>query len=371
MNNDQIEFNKTLNMNRKNSSIKNCIWGGDDCSGKIIDAHSIQRGKILSAIADNGKVYHLGLQPSEDMDEMGVIFKPEGIKKFSTFTGFCGFHDKNVFQPIEDVTFVGSDEQKHIYAYRAVTKELHANLESVNFHANLLGDKLHDKETPAHLTMTLPDILKGTIAVPDYIKDFILDGVKNDLIRQKYKHSEMNVIELQSISDFIKHCLLTKNHTGLIHKYHYFHEEFPLACSSSFIPYFDFEGNSIISKEQMHSLSIKPTQNPSKSLNVFLNIFPENGKTHILFSYFPCNEQFSLSIERLFQQEECRIKTSLSNLILNYVENIAFNPYYIENYFSTTEIENIKSAFIDNMLKTDIFTNVNINLFVNRDITKF
>ncbi len=358
-------------MNRKNASIKSCLWGGgDDCSGKIIDAHSIQRGKILSAIADKGKIYYLGIMPTEDMTEMEVIFKPEGIKKFSTFTGFCGWHDKNIFQPIEDVKFSETDEQKYIYAYRAVTKELHANLESAKLSEALLGDKLNAEALPAHLTMTLPNILDGSIDVPGYIRSFIIEGIKNDLIRQKHKHSEMNAIELKGISDFIKQRLSDKDYTGLIHKYYCFDEEFSIACSSSFIPYFGFEGETIISKEQKKSLSIKPSDSPSKSLNVFLNVFPENGKTHILFSYFQCNEKFSLSIEKLFQHEEHDLKVYLSNIILNYVENIAFKPSYIEDSFSKEEIENIKSGFINNIVNPDIFTKVDVSLFVSSDMTR-
>jgi hypothetical protein len=302
--------------------------------------------------------------------KMEAIFKPEGIKKFSTFTGFCGVHDKNIFQPIEDVTFTETDEQKYIYAYRSVTKELHANFESVKSNEALLGDKLHEPPTPAHLIMTLPDILSGSLIVPDYIKDMIVDGVKNDFIRQKCKHSEMNAVELKSTSDFIKDKLINKNYIGLTHKYYSFDEEYPVACSSYFIPYFDSEGKRIITKEQVYSLSVKASQNPSDSLNVFLNIFPENGKTHVLFSFFSCNQNFSLFLEELFQQDDCHLKVSLSNIILNYVENIAFKPSYIENSFSIEEREKIKLGFANNMIDPNIFTNVNISLFVSRDITR-
>ena len=72
MNPEQIEFNKLLSQNQKKASIKACLRAGDDklkCSGKIIHAHSIQRGKILESIADisgenEGKIYHLGLEPA-------------------------------------------------------------------------------------------------------------------------------------------------------------------------------------------------------------------------------------------------------------------------------------------------------------------
>ncbi|WP_136487464.1 hypothetical protein [Vibrio sp. H11] len=242
-------------------------------------------------------------------------------------------------------------------------------MESVKLNEALLGDKLHEPPTPSHLTMTLPDILSGSLIVPDYIKDMIVDGVKNDFIRQKCKHSKMNAVELKSISDFIKDKLVNKNYIGLTHKYYSFDEEYPVACSSSFIPYFDSEGKRILTKEQVYSLSNKASENPSDSLNVFLNIFPENGKTHVLFSFFSCNKNFSLSLEELFQQDDCHLKVSLSNIILNYVENIAFKPSYIEDLFTKEEREKIKLGFMNNMIDPNVFTNVNISLFVNRDIT--
>ncbi|MNC25221.1 hypothetical protein D3C75_733000 [compost metagenome] len=131
MNPDQIEFNKLLGQNQKDASIKACLRGGDeqlDCSGKIIHAHSIQRGKILASIADGGgesegKVYHLGFAPADAMQSMQPDFKLQGIKKFSTYTGFCGGHEKAIFQPIEDVAFTATAKQQDIYAYRAAAKD--------------------------------------------------------------------------------------------------------------------------------------------------------------------------------------------------------------------------------------------------------
>lgn len=88
MNPEQIEFNKFLGKIQKEASIKACLRAGDDklkCSGKVIHAHSIQRGKILESIADEcgeneGKIYQLGFTPAEDMQSMQPEFKLQGIK---------------------------------------------------------------------------------------------------------------------------------------------------------------------------------------------------------------------------------------------------------------------------------------------------
>ena len=112
-------------------------------------------------------------------------------------------------------------------------------------------------------------------------------------------------------------------------------------------------------------MSNKAVEDVTHSMNVFLNVFPENGKTHILFSYFPRNEAFTGSIDKMFSQYEEKVKISLSNIILNYVENLAFNPAYISNYFSEEELREVKSAYIENISNPNSFTKVNINLFRN------
>jgi len=126
----EIEFKKNLSIMKREASLKQCIWGEDDasdCKGRIIKAHSIQRSKILTKIADNGKVQFFSVHGGEDSPSTILDF--EGIKKFSTFTGFCEKHDKEIFQPIEDLKFSATTEQKYIFAYRAAAKEYHANCE--------------------------------------------------------------------------------------------------------------------------------------------------------------------------------------------------------------------------------------------------
>ncbi len=91
MNQDYIEFNKRRSQRSRDTSVKVCLRGGDKqvgCSGKIVLAHSIQRGKILTFIAggSSGEVYCLRLGPTEDMMSAAVEFKREGIKRFSTFS---------------------------------------------------------------------------------------------------------------------------------------------------------------------------------------------------------------------------------------------------------------------------------------------
>jgi hypothetical protein len=47
-----------------------------------------------------------------------------GLKKASTFPGFCATHDRTTFEPIERTTIVPTAEQGFLLAYRALCKEL-------------------------------------------------------------------------------------------------------------------------------------------------------------------------------------------------------------------------------------------------------
>ncbi|EAZ5968513.1 hypothetical protein GN543_004229 [Salmonella enterica] len=374
MNPEQIEFNKFLSQHQKDASIKACLRVSDDkikCSGKIIHAHSIQRGKILESIADvggenEGKVYHLGFTPADDMQSMQPEFKLQGIKKFSTFTGFCSGHDKAIFQPIEDVAFSATTKQLNIYAYRAVAKELHSNLESKNFYEVLLGDKLNVDDFPPHFQLTLPLIKSGKNAVPDYILEAMLQGEKNHQIRVRHKQCGHNISELKQICDDLTDAIEREESLGFEHIYHVLDGAFLVACCASFIPYFDHDGNRIISKLEEQQMAQSSVASNADMKNVMLNVFPEGGKTHVIFTFSKGNQSFKSSIGRLLKLEDEALKIGLSNIVLNYVENSAYGPKYINDNFSPEQVKQIADVFAVSACDRSKFRRTDINLFVGR-----
>lgn len=103
-----INLFQTYKAARKSSRIKQCLYPDhSECSEKIIGAHSIQNNKILKKISDNGEIY----MPCPKADNPFAIPTKYGRKEASVFTGFCGYHDKVVFQAIEDNDFSGTAEQ--------------------------------------------------------------------------------------------------------------------------------------------------------------------------------------------------------------------------------------------------------------------
>lgn len=376
MNPDQIEFNKILGQTQKEASIKACLRVSDNklkCSGKIIHAHSIQRGKILESIADaggedEGRIYHLGFVPAEDMQSMRPDFKLQGIKKFSTFTGFCAGHDKAIFQPIEDMAFSATTKQLNIYAYRAAAKELHSNLESKNFCEVLLGDKLNVDDFPQHFQMTLPMIKAGEISVPDFILEGMLQGEKNHQIRVRHMQCGHSISELQKICDDLTDAIEGEESLEFEHVYHALDGAFLIACSASFIPYFDHDGNRIISEQEQQRMARSSAASNAEMKNVMLNVFPEGGKTHVIFTFSKGNQNFKASIERLLKLEDEALKIGLSSIVLNYVENSAYGPKYINDNFSPEQIKNIAEVFAVSAFDKSRFQRSGINLFAGRPI---
>jgi hypothetical protein len=110
----------------------------ETCSGKIIDAHSIQRkGPIEKITCERNHVCRI----ESAMDGSGMTLSEIGWKKASTFPGYCSFHDTNLFSKLENVRFSGSHEQCVIQAFRNVCNELYKKqsfIESLRFQRDVI-----------------------------------------------------------------------------------------------------------------------------------------------------------------------------------------------------------------------------------------
>jgi hypothetical protein len=108
------------------------------CHGPVIDSHTIQRKGALGKITStNNHVSHLELSSESGLFEVEEI----SWKKASTFPGYCGKHDSQLFEPLERMPFSGSHEQCVLQAYRVTCNELYkkrALIESMQFTRNLI-----------------------------------------------------------------------------------------------------------------------------------------------------------------------------------------------------------------------------------------
>ena len=105
---------------RKTFRKKECLHpeAPNNCRGRIVSAHTIQKSGGLTKIAENGHV--LTPDSSSEPTEMKRI----GINKASTFTGFCKFHDDTLFAPIEKYPLLLNRRHAFLLAFRVVSHEL-------------------------------------------------------------------------------------------------------------------------------------------------------------------------------------------------------------------------------------------------------
>ncbi|HDY8067607.1 hypothetical protein LO82_22330 [Vibrio vulnificus] len=333
--NSRDKFNKLL---KQKAILKQCVWAGlgettdsNDCEGKIIKAHSIQKSKFLKKISDNGHVKILSVDLEKN--ELLGSFDQEGIKKFSTFTGFCGKHDKAIFQPIEDKPFKATKEQLHLYAYRAASQEYHNQFKMLKKYDDLLT-----------LAKEIDD---------------------RDLINQvglKFSQYGASSIEYMELCEHLKNNFIKKEYTMIKHHYHKLNKEYPIVCCASFIPYKNHIGSPVISDADKLNLLVLPSE-LKNSFCMMLNVFPENGATHIIISHLKSRRKDYDFINKVFKMKGHNKEVAISNLMLNYCENMAFSPTYINDKFNDLEKSEICDSFVDSIKNTDNFKRVTLNLF--------
>lgn len=322
--NKKAEFLKLYTGLRREAAIKECTLisnTNDPCDGKIVSAHSIQRGKILKSISKNGDVFELSFEIVDDVVPT-IQFRKVGIKKFSTFSGFCQKHDKLIFQPIEDRPFINNAEQQLIYAYRAIAKELHTKKESRRL---------------------------NSIFVKDHVQNMTLIQDINDLRR---------------LADFTYSKLIENKFDALVHYSFTLNEYYPIACNSIFIPYFDDEGNNVFSSSEYTRIQGE-TLPTDESPFITLNVFPEDGRTYVLISHVASRLNEFKFLQNLFNKPIEDFTLSISQMMLTHCENLGFSPDYVTSNFTPEERSQIGKFFKTTMEDGRKFYASDINLFRN------
>lgn len=268
------------------SSMKN------KCHGKIIDSHSVSRSGSLGMISREGHVY--STKPSMlDLENHNGNFQPKllGAKRASTFPGFCAYHDKLIFSPLEDTPFVGSAHQCFLLSYRSIARELYAKQCAVQ-HAAYRNA----------ITTNSPINIKYYINHKNYIDKINL----RDLERHKEKYDE--VLEKKNWRE----C------TGILIE---FEGTFPIQCSAAYEPSCDINNIEI---QQLDNFSITPEI-------VTINSFSANNKSYFLLSWL---KQKSIASQKLATSiasiDKDRIPGIIGSYLLLTSDNCHISPDWYE-----------------------------------------
>ncbi|WP_404460861.1 YecA family protein [Sutcliffiella horikoshii] len=270
--------------------IKQCLHPDHSkCSGNIIKAHSIQNNRILNKIGRNGEVYMV--KSVMNRHSFRMKFRLIGRKVATTFTGFCGFHDKELFQPIEDLDYCGSEQQDFLFAYRVFSFEYHKKMEAQNTSRKRLDNK--------------PSLVKNKRYLA-YLEGYDL-GI-SDNIRHKKIFDQALIDQNYGIVETVSFKLAGAARFAV--------------CSGFFLE-FDLKGKRV---NQLSDL-----ENRMKILMV--NVFPQNNRTIVLFSWLKEDSNtYSEFREQLLRLDSKQKIQLLNNLIPAYCENVAYNPDYIDSW---------------------------------------
>lgn len=190
------------------------------CSGNIVQAHTIQRRGSLEKISRNGHVYTFRTDAAKIIKTGTPEINLIGISKASTFTGFCSYHDNDLFKPIERETFSLNTETVFLLGYRVLCHELFtkgAFKEQMLYVKNNL-----DKGKP----------FSRQIEIQDLADQFLL-GI------------EAGLIDLTNIKTRYDELLLMHDFSG-VNYYAIFLENTPdFVCSGFTQPTHDFNGNQL------------------------------------------------------------------------------------------------------------------------------
>ncbi|OUS76589.1 hypothetical protein B1748_10845 [Paenibacillus sp. MY03] len=275
-----VNFLKNYKTVRKEARIKQCLHpDGVSCSEKIIGAHSIQNNKLLKRLSSNGDVY----MPCPKADNPFAAMTKWGRKEATVFTGFCGHHDKTVFQPIEDGLFDKSELHVFLYTYRCFAVEYHKKQEVVNMQKSIFKRK--------------PSIL----GMPD----------------NPFGGMEMAIDDFQPVKQAFDNVLLTGEYGVLSSVIWEFPSTINFAATGFEAPSTDLRGKKI------QNLLDKTT--PVK--HIFISVFSEEDKTYCIISWLNSNDdlfyEYRQQLEGLNIQQR---KNYINNTLPIISENIAINP---------------------------------------------
>ena len=287
---DDVYYSNPLNLLdtykkvRKESRIRQCLHPkSDECSEKIIGAHSIQNNKIIKRLSSNGIVY----MPCPKSDNPFAQMTVYGRKEATVFTGFCGYHDKTVFQPIEDRMFDKSIQHIFLYTYRCFAVEYHKKQEVVNMERNMFK-----------------------------IEPSLADMPDED---NPYRGMHMAIDDLENVKKIFDTALLTGNYDVLSSVVWEFDQSVKFAGTGFEAMTHDLEGNNI--------------QDFVSAKHIFVMVFPEGEKTYCIISWLKENDElFARYKQQLLSLSEEKRKIYINNLLPMISENIVVNPEAWDNW---------------------------------------
>jgi len=308
-----------IHLNTKHKECLHPLASKDECSNKIINAHSIQKNGPLKFISDKSNhVYSI------DIENKNII--KTGWQKASTFTGFCSKHDKEMFSPIEDFVFDNSELHCFLTGYRAYTLEY----------------------------FTLVSILKSLPVAKEILDRGTIES-KQFVIQQAINLSNKGFIhgmnDLKQVIDFYQNAYKENNYEKFSSLIIHFMGNLSIAISGAFSPAYSITGKKI--------QDITPNTETIEKISI--STLVTNSGFALVFSYpskfTSCNE----FIDSIYQTEKGNLPSKIVEFMFSYIEN----TYFSKEWFDQLD-DNLKNNII--RMATTLHCNMPIS-FTNSEYT--
>lgn len=284
---DPLEIAQSMN-----ATLKECFTPESmhsDCSGKIIKAHTVSKSASLQEIAYDQHLYTFKTHPVQQFKNAGKAkINKIGINKASTFTGFCGGHDRSLFEPLDNQNFDFTLEQVFLAGYRSLCHELHAKKIGIENIKNARSKMTYGK-TPSE------------------------QKEEQEFFARFQKSFELAESDLTQYKNILDSMLLSNDFSKI--KYIGFEcdKVIPIMGASAITPMVDFANNTI---QVMH--------HKKKTIeNIFYTSFASNGKGIFLMywvdDFGSISEQYADSLWGLSNKE---ISNMIINIMITHSENI-------------------------------------------------
>ena len=273
---------------KQNEKFHRCLDPTLTCTGKPINAHSIQNARVLDLLERRGHV----VMPSKKFSASGpeIRFEEVGRNQASTFTGFCAKHDSSIFRSLDTQPFDPKNlEHLFLLAYRSVTRELHAVMEGAyKIQGSYLWrvDKgLDPSDAPS---------MAGIEATEHLIKGWET---------WKYRHQHFDI------------ALVKQNWKAIRHNVFTLESQSPTIAVSAL---FSFDG----------------VARNDDFVRCALNVFPVSKyQTVVVFSYAKPDSQIARqNLRPILLSRGDQQKYELSKLIIGKMENFAIAPEWFDSW---------------------------------------
>lgn len=285
---------------KNDAHIKQCLHPNhDECKGRIIKAHAIQNNRILTRIAERGMV----VTTDGVLHHVFQTTDTKGRKVATTFTGFCEYHDKTLFQEIEDKEFENTEKQIFLLTYRTLAWHYHKKQEQAQ-RESIIVSRMRAKGFDPAQSSDYKDYIKGlSLALEDNEDEKrVFDS---DLLEEKYASVRSWVWKIPYEISFAISMMTELEH--------------------------DILGN-----------PVNDIEHDKKLKKIYLNIFPANGVSYCIWSWLAKNDDVYLPFVRQFQKLAIDDRENyFNNNLPRWSDSLVLSPKLWNNWG-----EGIQQAFI-------------------------